>query len=97
MREVKARTGTACRAPTKALLRLGLCRREIRGGLMQRRCSRCDAEMICDPAGDCWCKKLPHGRMRVDAQAAGCFCRDCLVTDLKEQGLEVFVDEAKDR
>ena len=56
---------------------------------MRTRCSRCDAEMVCDPAGGCWCEKLPHGGMPVGGEAAGCFCRDCLVKDLKEQGLEI--------
>ena len=30
---------------------------------MDTRCARCDAAMSCDPAGDCWCKELPHGPM----------------------------------
>jgi hypothetical protein len=70
-------------------------------------CVRCGAAMSCDPAGDCWCKELPHGPMpttkivelesrQVGAQHAaplqetlvtGCLCRECLVGDLRAQGV----------
>jgi len=37
---------------------------------MGTRCARCGASMNCEPAGDCWCKELPHGPMpKVDVSA----------------------------
>ena len=63
---------------------------------METRCAHCGAELICDPAGDCWCKKLPHGRMSADQGVTGCLCRECLVRGLRAQGLEVADHDAKD-
>jgi hypothetical protein len=59
---------------------------------METRCGRCGAEMRCDPAGNCWCKELPHGRMSADEEVTGCLCRECLVRNLRAQGLEVVAD-----
>lgn len=48
------------------------------------RCARCGAEFRCGmEAGDpeCWCASLPPLTslpVPVDADAAGCFCPDCL-------------------
>ena len=63
---------------------------------MESRCARCGAGLICDPSGDCWCKKLPHGRMPAEEDATGCLCRECLVRELRFQGLEVADCDAKD-
>ncbi len=52
--------------------------------------------MRCEPAGDCWCKELPHGRMCADEDVSGCVCRECLVRNLRSQGLEVANRDAKD-
>ena len=54
--------------------------------VMDTRCARCGAEMRCEPAGDCWCKELPHGPMP-EATVTGCLCRVCLENDLRELGL----------
>jgi hypothetical protein len=49
---------------------------------MDRICSRCGAEMECNPEGDCWCKEMPHGPMAADAN--GCMCAECLKSELKK-------------
>jgi hypothetical protein len=64
---------------------------------MERPCGRCGVVLTCNPAGDCWCKKLPHGRMPTDMDAAECLCRDCLERDLRAQGPEVAGRDAKDQ
>jgi hypothetical protein len=64
---------------------------------METRCGRCGAELTCDPSGDCWCKKLPHGRMAAAADSTGCLCRECLMRELRAQGLGVTDGEATDK
>src|SRR6266478_4975413 len=53
---------------------------------METRCSRCNAPMICNPKGNCWCAELPHGPMPTETDS--CLCRDCLLKDLKLSGDE---------
>jgi hypothetical protein len=62
---------------------------------MEKPCGRCGVVLTCNPAGDCWCKKWPHGRMPTDMDAAECLCPDCLTRELRAQGLEVAGRDAK--
>jgi ribosomal protein L34E len=62
---------------------------------METHCGRCGVGLMCDPAGDCWCKKLPHGRRPAAEDAAGCLCPECLVRQLVAEGLEVEDRDAK--
>ena len=47
---------------------------------MKKSCARCDAEFVCEPEGDCWCKHLPP-ILPVPGAGAACLCRDCLIMD----------------
>jgi hypothetical protein len=64
---------------------------------MKTQCARCGAELLCDPAGDCWCKKLPHARMPARENAVACLCPDCLARELRAQGLEAADGDAHGR
>jgi hypothetical protein len=67
--------------PTAGLLRLWAIIER-----MKTRCARCNAPMICNPTGDCWCSELPHGPMPTGT--GGCLCRDCLTEELKQSSKE---------
>jgi hypothetical protein len=47
------------------------------GGPQRIACARCGATLVCEPAGDCWCKHEPV-RLPVPTAEAGCLCADCL-------------------
>jgi hypothetical protein len=64
---------------------------------MEKHCGRCGVLLTCNPAGDCWCKKLPHVRMPTDMDAGACHCPDCLGRELRAQGLAVAGRDAKDQ
>jgi hypothetical protein len=64
---------------------------------MEKHCGRCGALLTCNPAGDCWCKKLPHGRVPTVGDAAACLCRECLARELRAQGREVAGKDAQDQ
>jgi hypothetical protein len=62
---------------------------------MEKRCGRCGGALTCNPAGDCWCKRLPHGQLPREMDAAECLCQDCLTRELRAQGHEVAGRDAK--
>jgi hypothetical protein len=49
---------------------------------MNTNCSRCNAPMICDPQGDCWCKELPP--LPAPDDSKGCYCASCLKSSIEE-------------
>jgi hypothetical protein len=51
---------------------------------MNTRCSRCDAPMVCEPQGACWCKALPP--LPAPDYSLGCYCESCLRSSLEESG-----------
>ncbi len=40
-------------------------------------CAHCGAPLVCEPAGDCWCKHETV-RLPVPIASEGCLCVDCL-------------------
>jgi hypothetical protein len=77
---------SVCHKSRSASARTAVRRRLQRGhceiiAAVEARCVRCNAPMICNPEGECWCAQFPHGPMRADAK--GCFCPDCLRKELQ--------------
>jgi hypothetical protein len=58
---------------------------------MSARCSRCQAPMVCEPQGDCWCKQLPP--LPTPDYAQGCYCESCLKSALEASGRDQRIAE----
>ncbi|MBI4368344.1 MAG: cysteine-rich CWC family protein, partial [Candidatus Omnitrophica bacterium] len=44
-------------------------------------CERCGKAFVCDPEGDCWCKKTPLSKEALERLRQNfnrCLCPDCL-------------------